>query len=255
VVLGDKYNGALDELRMSRDFVDSPQTDRYLTGFATKGTAISRILDLRFAGSFIETITARATRAGDTALVYSYRMAETIRYQWNFDGTTDKSLAQAPEEEQDSWTRFEPGDKLFSGLSGRYLQLRIDLLPSGTGKQTPRLTELTVNASPNLPPPSPSGLEVTAGNGTLELRWKPVMQGKVDGYLVFFGTRPGQYLDTKSNQGASPLKLGNVTSVTLSGLANDQIYYVSVATYQATNISVNSRELASRPSRDARKQP
>jgi len=255
VVLGDKYNGALDELRMSRDFVDSPQTDRYLTGFATKGTAISRIFDLRFAGSFIETITARATRAGDTALVYSYRMAETIRYQWNFDGTTDKSLAQAPEEEQDSWTRFEPGDKLFSGLSGRYLQLRIDLLPSGTGKQTPRLTELTVNASPNLPPPSPSGLEVTAGNGTLELRWKPVMQGKVDGYLVFFGTRPGQYLDTKSNQGASPLKLGNVTSVTLSGLANDQIYYVSVATYQATNISVNSRELASRPSRDARKQP
>jgi hypothetical protein len=255
VVLGNKYSGALDELRLSRTFIDNPQTDRYLTAFASKGTAISRIFDLRFAGSFVETIAARATRAGDTALAFSYRMADTIRYQWNFDGTTDRSLAP-PDAEEDSWTRFEPGDKLFNGLSGRYLQLRVDLLPSGTGKETPRLSELTVNAQPNLPPPPPAGLEVIPGNGTLEVRWKPVLQGKVDGYLVFFGTRPGQYLDTRSAQGNSPFDAGKVTSVTLSGLANDQIYYVSLATYQATNISVNSRELSGRPTRSApRSQP
>lgn len=249
VLLGGKYSGALDELRLTRDFVEQPQTDRYLTTFASKGTAISRIFDLRFAGSFVESITARATQAGDTALVYSYRMAESIRYQWNFDGSTDRSLAKVPDQEEDSWIRFEPGEKLFTKLSGRYLQLRVDLLPSGTGKESPHLSELTVNASPNLPPPPPAGLEVLPGNGTLEVRWKPVMQGQVDGYLVFFGTRPGQYLDTKSAQGVSPLNVGKVTSVTISGLANDQIYYVAVATYQSSNISVNSRELSGRPTR------
>jgi len=256
ITLGKGFTGALDELRLSRTFVENPQTDRYTTAFATKGTAISRVFDLRFAGSFVETITARATREGNTGLVFSYRMAESIRYQWNFEGNTDRSLA-APESEEDSWVRFEPGEPLFTKLAGRYLQLRVDFLPSGTGQDTPRLSELTVKASPNLPPPPPAGVEVFAGDGQLEVRWIPVMQGQVDGYLIFFGTRPGQYLGTKAVQGTSPLDAGKVTSFRLTGLANDQIYYVAVATYQATNISVNSREVSARPVRagTARSQP
>jgi hypothetical protein len=249
IVLGSSYNGAMDELRLSRAWVEAPQDDRFVADFATKGTAISRIFDLRFPDSTVQTLTARAFNEGNSALAWSFRMAETIRYQWSFTGVTTKSLA-APEAEEDSWIRFEPGQDLSRLAKGRYLQLRIDLLTSGTGTETPRVNQVTVVTLPNPPPPAPAGVEAVPGNGQITVRWKPVMQGAVEGYLVFFGPRPGQTQGTVSTQGMSPLDVGKVNEIVLTGLANDQIYYVSVAAYRASAVSVVSRELPARPQRN-----
>jgi len=248
LVLGSKYNGALDELRLSRVWIEEPQTDRFVADFATKGTAISRIFDLRFPDSTVQSVKARAFTEGNSALIWSYRMAETIRYQWTFSGDTTKSLSPA-EAEQDSWTRFQPGQDLSRLAKGRYLQLRIDLLPSGTGTETPRVNEIVVTTLPNPPPPAPTGVELIPGDGQLTVRWKPVLQGSVQGYLVFFGPRPGQTQGTVSTQGTSPLDAGKTTQIVLTGLANDQIYYVSVAAYRSTAVSVVSPEIAARPQR------
>ena len=248
VILGPLYNGALDELRLSRAWIEEPQTDRFVSDFATKGTAISRIFDLRFPDSMVESVTVRAFTEGNSALAWSYRMAETIRYQWTFSGDTSKSLS-TPEAEEDSWIRFQPGQDLSRRTQGRYLQLRVDLLPSGTGTETPRVNEIVVNTLPNPPPPAPSGVEVVPGDGQVTVKWRPVLQGSVEGYLVFFGPRPGQTQGTVSTQGVSPIDVGKVTQFVLTGLANDQIYYVSVAAYRSTAVSVVSKELAARPQR------
>lgn len=239
VVLGGRFHGALDELRLSRAWVEEPQRDRFLAGFAAKGTAISRIFDLRFPDSTVESVAVRARVEGSSALVWSFRMAETIRYQWTFSGDTARSLAP-PEAEEDSWIRFQPGQDLSRLASGRYLQLRVDLLPSGTGTETPRVNQITVITRPNPPPPAPSGLEVIPGDGQLTVRWKPVLQGNPDGYLVFVGPRPGQ---------TTPVDVGKTNQYVLTGLANDQIYYVSVAAYRSTAVSTVTREIAARPQR------
>ena len=249
IVLGSTYNGALDELRLSRSWVEDAQEDRFVADFATKGTAVSRIFDLRFPDSTVQSLTARAFNEGNSALAWSFRMAETIRYQWSFTGTTTKSLV-APEAEEDSWIRFEPGQDLSRLAQGRYLQLRVDLLSSGTGTETPRVNQIVVTTLPNPPPPAPSGVEAIPGNGQITVRWKPVMQGAVEGYLVFFGPRPGRTQGTLSTQGTSPLDVGKVTEIVLTGLTNDQIYYVSVAAYRSTAVSVVSRELPARPQRN-----
>ena len=248
VVLGAKYNGALDELRLSRAWIEEPQKDRFLSDFASKGTAVSKIFDLRFPDSTVESVAVRAFTEGNSGLSWSFRMAETIRYQWKFSGETDKSLAPT-EAEEDSWIRFQPGQDLSRLTKGRYLQIRVDLLPSGTGTETPRVNEIVVTTLPNPPPPAPSGLEVVPGDGQITVRWKPVLQGSVEGYLVFFGPRPGQTQGTASTLGASPLDVGKVTQLVLTGLANDQIYYVSVAAYRSTAVSIVSREVAARPQR------
>jgi len=248
LVLGGHYNGAIDELRLTRAWVEEPQHDRFVADFATKGTAISRIFDLRFPDSTVDTVKVRASTEGDTALIWSFRMAETIRYQWTFSGETTRSLS-TPETEEDSWIRFQPGQDLSRMASGRYLQLRVDLLPSGTGTETPRVNSILVSTQPDPPPPAPTGLEATPGDGQLTLRWKPVLQGAVQGYLVFFGPRPNQTQGTVSSQGVSPLDVGKATEVVLSGLLNDQIYYLSVVAYRSTAVSVVSHEITARPQR------
>ncbi len=248
LLLGGHYNGAIDELRFTRAWVENPQFDRYLADFATRGTAISRIFDLRFPDSTVERVKVRASAEGNTALVWSFRMAESIRYQWTFSGETTRSLT-SPETEADSWIRFQPGQDLSRLASGRYLQLRVDLLPSGTGTETPRVNSMEVLTRPDPPPPSPSGVEVIPGDGQLTVRWKPVLQGSVQGYLVFFGPRPGQTQGTASSQGPSPLDVGKANEVVLSGLLNDQIYYVSLVAYRSTAVSVVSREVTGRPQR------
>lgn len=248
VVLGGRFNGALDELRLSRAWIENPQRDRFVADFATRGTAISRIFDLRFPGSTVATVKARASLEGESRLIWSFRMAEALRYQWTFAGDTTKSLVE-PTDEEDSWVRFTPGTDLSRLASGRYLQLRVDLLPSGTGTETPRINQITVETRPMPPPPTPAGLELIPGDSQVTVRWKPVLQGSPDGYLVFFGPRPGQTQGTVSTQGTSPLQLGRVNEVVVSGLANDQIYYFSVAAYRSTAVSAVSPERSVRPQR------
>lgn len=241
VVLGGRYQGALDELRLTRAWAE-PQRDRFLADFATRGTAISRIFDLRFPGSWVDSITARATTPGQTALIWSYRMADTIRYQWTFSGDTARSLAP-PEDEEDSWIRFVPGQDLSRVAAGRYLQLRVDLLPSGTGNDTPRINEITVQTRPSPPPPAPTGVELIPGDGQITVRWRPVFQGAPDGYYVFVSPRPGQ--------ATRPLEAGTGTEFVVTGLANDQIYYIAVAAHRSSAVGPLSAEVAARPQRRA----
>ncbi|MFW5747687.1 MAG: hypothetical protein ACOCX6_02700, partial [bacterium] len=71
------------------------------------------------------------------------------------------------------------------------------------------------------------------------------------GYLIFYGTRPGRYFGTDSDDGPSPVDAGMNTEFTLEGLENGKLYYFSVAAYDdATppHRSGFSDEVSARPS-------
>ena len=71
--------------------------------------------------------------------------------------------------------------------------------------------------------------------------------------MLFRSNRPGEYLGRAAVQGASPINVGNVTSATLTGLKNGEIYYFAVAAYSKLDERICgalSKEVYARPERN-----
>ncbi len=236
LVLGAGFTGFLDELRVSRRFVDDPVLSRFL---GRTGSAVSRIIDMGYSSTRIARIEAVTTTPSDSAIEFSYQVADT----WG-----GKRLLKTDTD----WVPFAPGTAFGDALTGRYIQLRVELFPDGTRTLTPRLSSLRVVYEPNLPPTPPAGLVATPGNGKVTLTWRKVNDLDVKGYLVFYGNSPHNYLGTTAAQGPSPLDAGNSTTLEISGLENGTLYYFSVAAYDSSDPRQQSEfspEISARPSR------
>jgi hypothetical protein len=75
--------------------------------------------------------------------------------------------------------------------------------------------------------------------------------------LVYYGTSSGEYFGAHAilgnNAAASPVNVGNRTSVRIEGLKNGTWYYFAVAAYSggSSEPGVFSREPAARPLKEA----
>ncbi|MEK7214492.1 MAG: right-handed parallel beta-helix repeat-containing protein, partial [Chloroflexota bacterium] len=102
-----------------------------------------------------------------------------------------------------------------------------------------------VNVSPIRPAPNPLapvappiGLVVTAGAGTLNLKWAANTESDIAGYKVYYSTTPGPpYSGAGATQGNSPVDAGKVTSFTLDGLTPGT-YFVTVTAYDTSRDGV-----------------
>jgi len=236
VDLGEGLTGYVDELRISRRFVEDPMVARYRD---TTGTAISRVLDLGYSATRILRIEAVAASPGDATIEYFYQISDT----W------DGRPLLGPDT---GWTAFQPPGDFKSPVQGRFIQLRVELYPDGTRTQSPRVSDLTVVYQPNLPPATPAGLKASPGNGSVTLSWRAVNDIDVKGYSVYYGTAPHNYLGTGAAEGDSPVDAGTATSLKISGLENGRLYYFSVVAYdtsQPPQRSDFSAEVSARPSR------
>ncbi len=148
------------------------------------------------------------------------------------------------------WKEVVPGEKI-SGVSGLYFQVSAELLPDGGAEKTPSITELTIKYDEQDEPLPPFTVSAQAGNGSVTLSWSYSVDDSAGGYLVYYGNRPGEYLGRAAVEGDSPVKLGNQSSVTLTGLQNGKIYYFAVAAYSKIDdriIGTLSKEVYARPS-------
>ncbi len=233
LVVGDGFNGLLDELRISRSFVQ-PSTDvRYSL---KPGVALTEILDLGYPDTVVPSITVRDRTPGNTDLYFYYKAANMK--------TSDTELSGA-------WTQFAPGAALSTPPRGRYLQIKVELLPDGTGEVSPALSWITLTYRPHLPPPAPVLLTAQPGDGQIVLSWRAVVDPDLAGYRIYYGDRPHQYFGTDSSSGKSPVDVGNTTTFTLTGLTNGKLYYIAVAAYNSSQPSEQggfSTEVAARPS-------
>jgi hypothetical protein len=229
--LGRGYTGFLDELRISRAFVEQPVLARY---DGRSGTAASQPLDLGYTGTRLKRIQAVYEAPGDSDLFFYYRLSDR-RTSAELDG---------------DWVQFRPGVEL-PQARGRWLQLRVELFPDGRRSLSPRLSELRVVYEQDLPPAAPAGVQAVAGNARVRLRWSPVREEDVRGYLVYYGTSPGNYHGTGAQRGPSPIDVGPATELDLEGLENGRLYYFTVVCYDSTeppHRSGFSREVSARPS-------
>jgi hypothetical protein len=236
LILGAGFIGFLDELRISRRFVEDAVLTRFL---GRTGAATSRIIDLGFSSTRVTRIDAVEATPSDSSVEFYYQAADTWNGRPLLKGDTD-------------WIPFTPGADLADTLKSRYLQLRVELYPDGRRTASPRVSSLAVVYEPNTPPAPPAGLTVIPGNGTVTLTWRKVNDLNVKGYLVYYGPEPHNYLGTGAAPGDSPIDAGSVTTLRITGLTNGNLYYFAVTAYDTSSPRQQSDfgpEVSARPSR------
>ena len=234
VALGPNYTGLLDELRLSSVWVERPNLGRY---GLDPGSAVSPLVDLGWANTRLRTIDASIRTPGNSGAAFFFRSGDAPE-TWR---------ANSPE-----WRPFHPGRPLPEDALGRYAQVRVEFYPDPRGSEGPILSSLTLNYLPDLPPPPPGEVLAVPGDGRITVRWSRVPEADLKGYLVYYGTAPGEYYGTDAVQGPSPVDAGNAVTLALTGLANGRLYYFRIAAYDSVlprRPGEFSREIAARPLR------
>ena len=150
------------------------------------------------------------------------------------------------------WKSVVPGSEI-KNVTGKYFQIAAELYPDGDGQKSPSVSEIKVTYYEPPLPLAPAKLKAQAGDGYVDLSWEYSLDDTTEGYYVYYGTRPGEYLGTDSSNGTSPIKVGNVNSFRINGLKNGAIYYFAVAAYSKMDrriVGNFSEEVYARPRRD-----
>jgi hypothetical protein len=232
--LAPSFTGFLDELRVSRRFVEAPSLARFAP---RSGTAVSRLIDLGTAAARLVRIETVQATPSDSALFTYYRLA-------------DEPGRPATADAAAGWTPFVPGAPL--EVRGRWLQLLVEFHPDGRRTAAPALSDIRVVYEPHPAPLAPATLAAVAGNGRVTLSWKRVDDPEVAGYEVYYGTEPGSWFGEGAAEGASPIDAGPVTTLAVTGLENGRLHYFAVVAYNDAaprQRSALSAAVGARPSR------
>jgi hypothetical protein len=243
MVIGERYLGYVDEFRITRG-----KPPLIMGDYKLQGTVLSDVIDLHYRGTKLVQVTWNGKEEEGTAIRVSCRMSSTY-YLPEDSPDEDRTTSSPP------WVPVREGQTFKKDeLKGRYLQWKVDLL--GTGRQaTPALYDLTVVVEPDPPPGPPILLSAEPQNGGVKLTWVTAKEQDVAGYRVYYGKSPSTYFGTEASLGRSPIDVeksdspGDIQSVLIDGLTNEQVYFFSVtAVDEEDQESGFGGELVARPS-------
>ncbi|MDR2019952.1 MAG: hypothetical protein LBQ14_04215 [Treponema sp.] len=259
LVLGGRFAGLMDEVKIHSRYVESVRLKKYRSG----GRMETRILDLGELNSRILRVEASGGRAsfgsGGSGGALRHEYAGFGRFRFADDSALQFFIRASdnPYRWTDAdWRPFEPGADL-QDLRGRFIQLAAAFYPSGDGETTPYLDELRIIYIPDNPPHPPSMISAAAQDGAVDLSWRASPDEDTAGYLVYYGEAPGEYFGAEAALGASPINAGKRTSLRIDGLRNGGLYYFAVAAYDSESPPGSfhcgdfSREVTARPLRTA----
>lgn len=139
-------------------------------------------------------------------------------------------------------------------VKGLYFQLAVELYPDGSGSVSPSVMNVNLSFKEIDAPLPPFRVTAVASDSSVTLSWTYSVDKDTGGYYVYYGERPGEYLGKAAVEGASPVNVGNMNSITFNGLTNGKIYYFAVAAYSKENekiMGVLSKEVYARPLKKA----
>lgn len=237
ISIAPAYTGCIDDFRILSEVTDSSQPKNLVYDkYKIDGGRFESMPIMVTPGSVVNNLQIIDNVPPQTEIRYYVRAGENF---YNWSDTT-------PE-----WIQVKNGEDI-KGVKGRYFQLAADLYPDGAGRHAPSVTEIKINYTQVPLPTAPFKVKATPGDGCVDLSWSYSVDENAGGYYIFYGNRPGEYLGTDANEGASPIKVDNITSFRLTGLKNGAIYYFALSTYskEEAQISGNlSNEADARPGR------
>ncbi len=229
-----EYTGYIDDIRIQRNcYNESAREMRYDTYKKDGGRFVTQPI-MMSDGCVLNSVRAVVQEPAQTAVVM-YVRSDKDHFNW-----TDTY----PE-----WKRIESNQEI-EGVEGLYFQVAVDLFPDGGGKSSPSITQLDLNFTELPLPLPPYTLTAIPGDGEVTLVWNYSVDDISGGYYVYYGERPGEYLCREALEGESPIDVGNVIKVKITGLKNGKIYYFAISSYSkySKNISGElSREVNARP--------
>lgn len=236
VSIGVQYAGLIDELKVTRQFIEPPTFaeqaalfDRYhLNG----GRFESLILDSGGSLSEAKKVTVSADTPVQTEAVFFIRSGEN-RYAWT--------------ETEPEWKPIRSG-KAITGMTGRFFQIAGNLYPTADGQKTPIVHSISFEYEKDSEPLPPARLFAAPKDGAIELSWTPSIDFDVKGYKVYYGERKGEYFSP-----GSPVNVGKVLSYRIPDLSNGKIYFFTVAAYDdsdGTRVGSFSQEVWARPRKE-----
>jgi hypothetical protein len=259
LVLGGHYTGILDEFRTYSRYIDAPALSRYPR---EGGRVETRPLDLgkRNAGILkVEALGGRFSAAGAFGsggrVYHEYSRAGNFLFADNSGMQLYIRAGNNPyawTNDEAEWFPITPKGEFPASLQGRFVQVAAVFYPSGDGETTPYLDEIRIVYKPNEPPLPPSLVTAAARDGAVDLSWRANPDPEVEGYLVYYGSAPGEYFGDDAILGPSPINVGKRTAIRLDGLGNGSLYFFSVAAYNRTDVDLPgpfSREVSARPLR------
>lgn len=214
LTLGNGYIGYMDELRISKTYIQTSVLNRYQE---RSGEAISEIFDLGRANSILKNIKIEHEIPKDSAIFYNYNISNNIETMFTDTG----------------WVGFYSGEMLISQNKGRYLRIKMNIKPDGDEKLTPSISNINIIYEKNLKPLSPLYLNLTGQNNGVSLSWSKMSDPDIEGYLIFYGTQKGVYFGSDAKEGESPLIVRgkDITEIDITGLKNGELYYFAIAAY------------------------
>jgi fibronectin type III domain protein/concanavalin A-like lectin/glucanase superfamily protein len=233
LIIGKGFTGYMDELRISKDFIQDPVLRRYQE---TSGSAVSQIIDFGRSNSILKKIAIDHEIPQDSAIFYQYNISD------NLEAMFDES----------KWIEFQPPKMFLSQNKGRYFRVRMDMKTDGEESMTPSLSQLDLIYERNLQPLAPSYLHGTGKESSITLSWPEFSETDIEGYLIYYGTQKGIYFGSDAMEGTSPLTVQGkeITNITLHGLETGQLYHFSIAAYDEAGPEypgLLSKEITVRP--------
>ncbi|MDR3146956.1 MAG: fibronectin type III domain-containing protein [Treponema sp.] len=239
-VLGRLYTGLMDEFRIHSRYAGQTGREFSTEGGIQKyspagGRMETRTIDLGEGSGQVlrlETLGGRITASGNR-IRNDYAGPGELRFADNSELQFFMRLGDNPYRWTSAdWQVVRPWTELPQEFQGRYLQVAAVFYPSGDGETSPYLEELRIVYQPDEAPRPPARLSALARDGSVELSWRQSTDAEVDGYLVYYGTAPGEYFGVDALRGASPIDAGKHGTLRIEGLKNGTLYYFAVAAYR-----------------------
>ncbi len=233
LIIGKDYIGYMDELRISKAFIQTPILNKYQ---GISGILQSKIIDFGRSDSILQKISIDSEIPEDSAIFFYYNLSN------NLENLFDKR----------NWISFSPSKLLLSENKGRYFSLKMELQANSNQQQTPLISKVLISYRKNTPPPAPKFFTASGGDSSITLSWKEMSEQDIEGYLIYYGSEAGVYFGSEAIEGDSPLVIKGEknTSLTIHGLNNGQLYHFSIAAYDGAGIDYPgelSEETTSRP--------
>ncbi len=212
IVIGERYFGALDELRISyRDLESlkivsdlSVPSHQALGGNERipanhEGVITSPVYEFPDTGTMIHQFSWKQLPEPETFVYFELRISDD---RFNTQGNEPRWYRI--QNNQRTIYQMRQGD-LF--LRGKYFQWRAHLIASPDGKATPHLYDIMLDYEVDTPPAIVQGVEAfSVGDRYVKLRWLANSDHDIVGYKIYYGVQKGQYTGVLSRIGGARIE-------------------------------------------------